>query len=604
MWIGLPPALAPGHVARPVLADQARAALVPGATVVLAGDGCHGKTQLALSLARSADADLVLWVPAASRASVLSLYTEAADAIAVPPASFLSWLRETGRSWLVVLDDITDPSDLAGIMPSGPSGRVLVTTRNPDRLPGSSAVISVSRFTRHESMAYLMGRLVADLDQRQGAADLVAELGDEPLALAQAAAVIDSSELSCRGYLEHYQREAGVEPDANPSDVTWGLSLEHAELLAPGTAQQLLAFAALLDGAGIPQASLPRELRDSLAATVEAGLIAADDNLIRMAAPVQAAIRSVLPEKMRDAAVDEAANSLLAAWPADDQPEWLARTLRSCAASLLRNTIDAPPEAAVLLRAGDSLDAAGLFDSAVEWWTTLSDVLGPGHTEAVTVSERLTAAQLAAGQYTEAIEALSGDVMVAKATYGATSPQTLAAREGLAAAYLRMGGAADAVAVLKSVIADREASQGAAHPDTMTSCCLLAEAQLADQRPKDAIKLLQRVAKDRKRVLGPDHVDTIATSGALGAAYHAAGKMASAVQAYEQAREGFARVLGLDDRETLAACLRLAHGYYSVGRLGDTSALLRDTLTRCERELPATDPLTAAVRASLSNVAR
>lgn len=602
MWIGNPPALAPGHVSRQALADQIRAALVPGATVALVGDGCHGKTQLAVAVAGSLDLDLVLWASATSRASVLSVFAEAAQAANVPPANFLTWLRETDRSWLVILDDITDPTHLSGIWPSGPAGRVLATTRSPARLSGDGQVIKIGKFTRHEAMAYLMGRLVSDLDQRQGAADLVAELDDEPLALAQAAAVIDSSELSCRDYLEHYAREAAVEPGAPSSAVSWGLSLEHAELLSPGTAQQLLAFAALLDGAGIPVAAVPADMRPTLPANVEAGLITADDQLIRMASPVQAAIRAVLPEKMRDTAISEAAAGLLSAWPADERPEWLARALRSCTASLLRNTTDAPPEGDVLLRAGQSLDAAGLAASAVEWWRMLSDVLGPGHSASVEVAERLTNAQLAAGKYTEAIEALSGDVMVAKATYGATSPQALAAREGLAAAYLRMGGPADAVAVLKSVLTDKETALGAAHPETLNACCLLAQAQLADQRPKDAVKLLQRAADGRRRVLGPDHLGTIAANGALGGAYHAAGKMASAVQAYQQARDGYTQVLGPDHRETLAASLQLAHGYYSVGRLGDVSALLRDTLGRCERVLPSGDPLTAAVQASLANV--
>jgi tetratricopeptide (TPR) repeat protein len=602
MWIGTAPELARGYLARPVLTDRAKSALVPGATVALAGEGSHGKTQLAVGVARSLRLNLVLWVSATSRASVLSVYAEAAESESIPSASFLPWLRQTDRNWLVILDDLTDPAHLSGIWPSGPSGRVLVTTRSPARLTGTGQVIQVGKFSRHESMAYLMGRLVSDLNQRQGAADLVTELDDEPLALAQAAAVIDSSELSCRDYLEHYKREAALEPGASASAVSWGLSLEHVELLSPGTAQQLLAFAGMLDGAGIPLAIVPDDMKSTLPANVEAGLITADDELIRMATPVQTAIRAVLPDKMREEAVSTASSMMLAAWPQDEKPEWLVRALRSCTMILLNNTKDAPPEADVLMRAGQSLDAAGLAEPAVEWWRMLSDVLGPGNPAAVEVSERLTAAQLAAGKFTEALEALSGDVMVAKATYGATSPQTLAARETLAAAYMKMGGPADAVAVLKSVLADKEAALGAAHPETLTACCLLAEAQLADRRPKAAVKLLQRAAKGRKKVLGADHIDTIAAHGALGGAYHAAGRMASAVQEYERARDGYRRVLGWDDRETLAACLRLAHGYYGVGRLGDVSALLRDTLERCKRSLPASDPLIAAVRTSLDNV--
>jgi hypothetical protein len=40
-----------------------------------------------------------------------------------------------------------------------------------------------------------------------------------------------------------------------------------------------------------------------------------------------------------------------------------------------------------------------------------------------------------------------------------------------------------------------------------------------------------------------------------------------------------------------------------VGRLTDATTLLRDTVARCEQVLPPRDPLTQAVRESLSNIA-
>ena len=48
--------------------------------------------------------------------------------------------------------------------------------------------------------------------------------------------------------------------------------------------------------------------------------------------------------------------------------------------------------------------------------------------------------------------------------------------------------------------------------------------------------------------------------------------------------------------------MNLAHLHYAVGRVGDTEALLRDTLARCERTLPAGHALTQTVRQSLANI--
>jgi hypothetical protein len=79
--------------------------------------------------------------------------------------------------------------------------------------------------------------------------------------------------------------------------------------------------------------------------------------------------------------------------------------------------------------------------------------------------------------------------------------------------------------------------------------------------------------------------------------------MASAVHLYEESCASYQRVVGPDNPDTLARCANLASAYYSVGRLTDALTLLRDTLARCERILPPGDPLTVAVRESLTNLA-
>jgi hypothetical protein len=176
---------------------------------------------------QSGKVDLLVWAVATSRASVLSAYVEAAVAVmGADPADdaetvasrFISWLAETSRPWLVVLDDLSDTADLEGLRPDGPAGRVLITTSNPAAVPGPqrALVLSVGAFSPREALSYLMGRLTADPDQRLGAIDLVADLGYEPLALAQASAVIASSVLSCRDYRGYFARRREHMAQAGP----------------------------------------------------------------------------------------------------------------------------------------------------------------------------------------------------------------------------------------------------------------------------------------------------------------------------------------------------------------------------------------------------
>src|SRR5262249_38675662 len=140
--------------------------------------------------------------------------------------------------------------------------------------PWQARAVGVGAFSPREALSYLMGRLTADPDQRLGAIDLIEELGCEPLALAHASAVIATSSLSCRDYLDLFLRRrevvaqsTGDKPPA--AAATWTLSVEQAERLAPGgSTHSLLAFAALLDGQPIPSAVFTTQAaRDYLAAT-------------------------------------------------------------------------------------------------------------------------------------------------------------------------------------------------------------------------------------------------------------------------------------------------------------------------------------------------
>ncbi len=704
VWSGWAPPLAEGFVARPETGSFLQRVLAPGMTVALVSDRAaagprgwrdsSGKTQLAVSYAQSlwqaAAVDLVIWLTGTSRAQVLSGYMEAAAALGVQlsgdadsvSARFLSWLRDSDRPWLVVVDDLTDATALERLWPQGPAGRVLITTADSAALFGHQAqVIPVGAFSRREALTYLVGRLTADLDQRQGAIDLVTDLGQEPLALAQASAVIASSELTCHDYREHFLRRreqvlgaaaaAVAEPMAGA--VTWALSVDHADLLSPGSAHPLLALAALLDGNGIPgtvvatsaareycaagglYASAGASTEDGLAALEHAGLMSADPAsappLLRMNWLVQAAVRAAMPDAMLKGAAVAAADALLEAWPADEPPEWLARSLRSCTESLRRWSADLLWEGgchALLLRAGRSLDAAHLTGPAVRYWEDLARMsaraLGNDHPATAGINERLAGAYLAAGRPAESIallerirldrarrlgpehpgtiaagrdlglalvtakrfnEALAVLAEVASGwerSLGADTLETLTAREDLAAAYRAAGQLSDAITLYRRTLRDRERIQGPRHPDTTATCQKLAECYLADGQAKTAISYFDRVVGDRERALGSDHLLTIAARGALGSAYHGAGKMASAVRLGEQTHAAYVQALGPDHPDTLRAGMNLAHAYYGVGRITDATRLLRDTVERCELSLPAADPLTVAARTSLANI--
>ena len=305
---GAVPALADKANARADTTADLAAALFAGAEVVLvparvAGEGPGGwlepcgKTQLAAwiaeSLWQSHRLELLVWITATSRASVLSGYVEAAaDALGADPTGdsekiaerFAGWLGQTSHPWLVVLDDLRYQADLAGLWPAGQAGRILITTPDPAAFPAEQGrlVHAVGVFSPDEALSQLTSRLSADPAKRLGAEELVQDLGYEPLALAQAIAVIVNSGLTCREYREHFLlkraqlTEAGGAPPA--AAVTWAISAEHADRLAPGgTARAVMAIAALLDGHGIPGMVFTTPAAGELLANVGGGSLADQD---------------------------------------------------------------------------------------------------------------------------------------------------------------------------------------------------------------------------------------------------------------------------------------------------------------------------------------
>jgi len=659
--VGPVPPIADGFSARPETAAALESALAPGAAVVLApgrvaparsGDwlGTCGKTQLAVSSAEwlwhAGRVDLLAWVVATSRASVLSGYVEAAvaatgadpaDDAGVLAARFLGWLAETDRSWLVVLDDLSDAADLEGLMPAGPAGRVIITTRNSATILSEDRglVLPIGAFSPREALSYLMGRLTADPDQRLGGIDLVQDLAGDPLALSQASGVIASSVLSCRDYRDYFTRRrehmaqaAGGEPTA--AAVTWTFAAEQADRLAPRSAQALLAMAALLDGNGIPIEAFAtpaaygylagegagraadRELvRAALAVLERVGLLAtgsASTPMVRMNPVIQASVQAVTPGEMLNRAARAAADALLEAWPEDEPGPWSAEALRSCAASLQRTAGEllwAGSCHPLLLRAGQSLDRVHLTGPAVAYWRELASVservLGPNHADTLAAGHRLAHAYLAAGQSAEAVSWFQWALADRTRSLGPDHPATIAARLNLGRALVAANQFGDAITVLGAAASEYERVNGRDHPDTLIARDELAAAHYTAGQFADATRLYNRTLDDRERAQGAQHPDTVAARQKLGDAYMAAGRHKNALSQYKRVLSDREHLLGPDHLDTIAARARLGSAYHSVGRMASALQLFEESSEGYERVLGADHPDTLASRVNLAH---
>jgi transposase-like protein len=501
---GILPQLAADRQERAVDGDLANALARGGTAVVcqvLSGMGGVGKTQVASAYAHrqlsAGEVELLLWVRATSRESIVEAFADAAVAVyGETPGdnesnakALLSWLaRPIGRRWLIVLDDIADPNDLIDLWPPSVAfGRTVVTTRRRDAaLDGSDRHrVNVDLFTESESAHYLSDRLDGDAERLRGAADLARALGHLPLALSQAAAfILDHPGLTCEGYLARFTdratKLAQLCPEALPDghqltvNATWSLSIERADSYEPkGVATPLLQLACLLDPNAIPEAffvsdcvqryvlgtqsgggALSRwkakllgpevgneepalrrwKIESILSRMHQLSLLDFDGMQVRVHALVQRAVFDDLGDRAHANAARASADAFAEIWPRPDSV--LAET------ATLRSNID------YLLHRSEAVLFANRIPSIF-----------------ITVGLSLSSH----GQLSAATEYLRSLHEIAERRIGEHAAQTLEVRHALAVSLAAAGQVEEAVTLFESVAHRRRKLLGAAHPDSLTA---------------------------------------------------------------------------------------------------------------------------------------
>jgi len=340
-------------------------AVVPGQHVdnplpqAVQGLGGVGKTAIAIEYARrySSDYDLVWWIPSDQLSSVRSSLAALASKLHLdPPAgtgidgainAVLDALRrgDPYSRWLLIFDNADQPEEINHLIPRE-TGDVLVTSRN-HRWQSVINTVPIDVFLRQESTDFLRKRVPRGLSAVD--ADRLAEkLGDLPLALEQAGAMLSETGMPVDEYLrlldEHVMKimEEGKSPDY-PLSMTaaWKLSVNALQEKLP-QALELLRCCAFFGPEPIPRNVFRRgaQPRGTPVAQVisdpiimakvirELGsfaLVTLDGNSVKVHRLIQALLRDELTDEQRAGYRQEAHLILAAAAPADpdDANTWL-----------------------------------------------------------------------------------------------------------------------------------------------------------------------------------------------------------------------------------------------------------------------------------------
>ncbi|SPL95756.1 Putative ATP/GTP-binding protein [[Actinomadura] parvosata subsp. kistnae] len=657
--VSAPPATVnvPGHqqvfVGRGDELAAVEAALGASGPVVVAavhGLGGVGKSTLAARYAagqaRSGAVNPVWWITADSpetmqaglAALTIALQPELTEALPVEALAgrAVGWLA-AHQGWLLVLDDVTDPDDVAPLLGRTLTGRVLVTSRLAQGWHRLDAhVIRLEVLSRQEAVE-LLARITGHQppaaeaeppDELEGAVELVHELGCLPLAIEQAGAYLHQTRLTPRAYLDLLNKQPAVMYDQSALGASaertvarlWRLTLDR--LTGTPWAGNLLRVLAWYGAEPIPRALLdgldaePYEVQHALGELAAYNMITLDGETITVHRLVQAVARTAdLADPHRqpaaiDTARDRATHLLNDATP--DPPSnpagWpLWRTLLPHITTLIDHTsptTDTATTARLLNETGFFLESQGATSSAIGIYTrartAYERVLGGDHPSTLTSRNNLAGAYQTAGDLGRAIPLYEQTLADRERVLGGDHPSTLQSRNNLAGAYRAAGDLGRAIPLYEATLADRERVLGGDHPSTLSSRNNLAGAYRAAGDLGRAVPLFEATLADCERVLGGDHPSTLTSRNNLAAAYETVGDLGRAIPLYEATLADRERVLGGDHPSTLTSRNNLAAAYETVGDLGRAIPLYEQTLADRERVLGGDHPSTLTSRNNLA----
>jgi tetratricopeptide (TPR) repeat protein len=300
------------------------------------------------------------------------------------------WL-ENNQGWVLVFDNANSPSELSRYLPRRNSGKIIVTSRRGN-WPPQIVVIPLDVWTRADSIAFLHSSGVeGDVGKLD---ELAALLGDLPLALDQARAVISRAGMGTSEYLELFrQRYSDLMSEGNAFGYAftvssvWAVAINRVGQEEPA-AEDLLRLLAFLAPDDVPRdllVSSPELLPDRLSSAVVdrsrlnecisvlAGhsLIAVERDGLMVHRLLQAVVRESLGAELRKSWAEVALQLVYAAFPVqgDDVGAWpeCARLLpHALAATDLADSLDVRIDMAsqLLARTAVYVKARGQFSSA------------------------------------------------------------------------------------------------------------------------------------------------------------------------------------------------------------------------------------------------
>jgi serine/threonine protein kinase/tetratricopeptide (TPR) repeat protein len=248
---------------------------------------------------------------------------------------------------------------------------------------------------------------------------------------------------------------------------------------------------------------------------------------------------------------------------------------------------------------GETYQGLGLYDKAAAAHERALEVrrttVGPDHPDALTTSNQLAHAYLAAGRPSAAIGLLEKARAPMELKLGPDHAETLNGMGLLGMAYLAEGSPSRAVPILEDVLAKARVKLGPDHPQTLEDVRALATAYQEAGQLARAVPLFEAAFARRRATLGPEHPGTLNSMNDLALAYHYDHQASRSMPLYEEALGKMRAKYGPDHPDTLTTMNNLALAYVAAGRATGAIPVLEEALARMTTRLGRDHPKTLTV---------
>jgi tetratricopeptide (TPR) repeat protein len=617
--------------------------------VALIGLGGVGKTSVAVEYVYRyhADYELVWWVNGAQPTSLLAdlaiLATKLGLATDAPleaqVAALRDWL-ERHRRWLLVLDNVEGPQQVAEVLPRSAIGQVVITSRAGVGWETLASVLPVEVLAPADAAGLLLARVGETGPAAETAATrLAATLGGLPLALEQAGAYVAATgTVTLTGYAELFAtRELELLKRGQPLGyqhtvaTTWSLLLQRLREAEPA-AVDLLTLASFLAPDDLPQPLLTAHadlVPEPVAATTADPLALADAvaalrqfSLVRVVADglyvhrlLQTVVRAALDADAGRAWAAAAIRLVRASFPdrSNEVGNWpecqrLLPHVLAVAGHGQRLEVEVEAWLWLLNQAAGYLWGRGQYRQALtldeQTVTGRQRVLGYDHLDTLRSMHNLATTRQELGDFQGARELHEQTLAARQRVLGTDHPDTLWSMNNLAETYRDLGDLQGARELQKQTLAARRRVLGANHPDTLTSMHNLATTRQELGDLDGARELHEQTLAAYQRVLGTDHPDTLRSMNNLAETYRDLGDLQAAHELHEQTLTARRRVLGADHPDALGSMDSVAETYRDLGDLQAALELHEQTLAGRQRVLGPDHPETLVSMDSVAEIRR